>query len=226
MKRPIRWLAAAYLAVLALWLILSGVSLAKSAWYAHKGMKTQTELAWQDLTGVGVQELEGQGEGVWYVSTDTDPKLHWTAPNPEGIYLETVELRVEQLTPGQAVVLYWKEPGQADFSAAQIVYAQKVADGVYRFDLGRCVVSEIRLDPDSVGGVTTRFNGVTQNPAEGWYTAFVPTATDLVLGLLVPPVAVAVLWELWAILEPEPFRESARIARRKPRGGSAFKKEK
>ena len=46
MKRPIRWLAAAYLAVLALWLIFGGVSLAKSAWYAHKGMKAQTELAW------------------------------------------------------------------------------------------------------------------------------------------------------------------------------------
>ena len=219
MKRPIRWLAAAYLAVLALWLILSGVSLGKSAWYAHKGMKAQTELAWQDLTGVGVQELEGQGEGVWYVSTDTDPQLHWTAPNPEGIYLETVELRVEQLTPGQAVVLYWKEPGQADFSAAQMVYAQKVADGVYRFDLGGCVVSEIRLDPDSVGGVTTRFNGVTLNPSEGWYTAFVPTATGLVLGLLAPPVAVAVLWELWAILEPEPFRATPRNSHRKGSGG-------
>ena len=75
MKRPIRWLAAAYAAVLALWLILGGVSLGKNAWYAHKGMKAQTELAWQDLTGVGVQELEGQGEGVWYVSTDTDPQL-------------------------------------------------------------------------------------------------------------------------------------------------------
>lgn len=219
MKRPIRWLAAAYLAVLALWLILSGVSLGKSAWYAHKGMKTQTELAWQNLTGVGVQELEGEEEGVWYVSTDTDPQLHWTAPNPEGIYLETVELRVEQFTPGQAVVLYWKEPGQADFSAAQMVYAQKVADGVYRFDLGGCVVSEIRLDPDSVGGVTTRFNGVTLNPAEGWYTAFVPTATGLVLGLLAPPVAVAVLWELWAILEPEPFRATPRNSHRKGSGG-------
>ena len=219
MKRPIRWLAAAYLVVLALWLILSGVSLGKSAWYAHKGMKTQTELAWQDLTGVGVQELEGQGEGVWYVSTDTDPQLHWTAPNPEGIYLETVELRVEQLTPGQAVVLYWKEPGQADFSAAQMVYAQKTADGAYHFDLGGCVVSEIRLDPDSVGGVTTRFNGVTLNPAEGWYTAFVPTATGLVLGLLAPPVAVAVLWELWAILEPEPFRATPRNSHRKGSGG-------
>lgn len=219
MKRPIRWLAAAYLAVLALWLILSGVSLAKSAWYAHKGMKTQTELAWQNLTGVGVQELEGQGEGVWYVSTDTDPQLHWTAPNPEGIYLETVELRVEQLTPGQAVVLYWKAPGQADFSAAQMVYAQKTADGAYHFDLGGCVVSEIRLDPDSVGGVTTRFNGVTLNPAEGWYTAFVPTATGLVLGLLAPPVAVAVLWELWAILEPEPFRATPRNSHRKGSGG-------
>lgn len=226
MKRPIRWLAAAYAAVLALWLILGGVSLAKGTWYAHKGMKAQTELAWQDLTAVGVQELEGQGEGVWYVSTDTDPQLHWIAPNPEGTYLETVELRMEQLTPGQAVVLYWKAPGQADFSAAQMVYAQKTAYGVCRFDLDGCVVSEIRLDPDSLGGVTTRFDGVTLNPAEGWYTAFVPTATGLVLGLLAPPVIVAVLWELWAVLEPEPFRESAHIARQKPRGGSAFKKEK
>ena len=119
MKRPIRWLAAAYLAVLAPCLIRRGGSLGNNAGYPHKGMKAQTELAWQDLTGVGVQELEGQGEGVWYVSTDTDPQLHWIAPNPEGIYLETVELRMEQLTPGQAVVLYWKAPGQADFSAAQ-----------------------------------------------------------------------------------------------------------
>lgn len=207
MKRPIRWLAAAYLAVLALWLLLSGVSLGKSAWYTHRGMKAETSLAWSDLTGVGVQKLEDQGEGDWYVSTDTDPQLHWSVPNPEGVYLETVELRMEQLAPGQAVVLYWKAPGQADFSAAQMVYAQKTADGVYSFDLGGRVVSEIRLDPDSVGGVTTRFNGVTLNPAKGWYAAFVPTATGLVLGLLAPPVLVAVLWELRAVLEPEPFKK-------------------
>lgn len=218
MNRPIRWLAAAYLAVLALWVILGGVSLGKSAWYTHKGMKTETSLAWSDLTGVGVQELEDQGEGDWYVSTDTDPQLHWSAPNPEGVYLETVELRMEQLTPGQAVVLYWKAPGQTEFSAAQMVYAQKTADGAYRFDLGGRVVSELRLDPDSVGGVTTRFDGVTLNPAEGWYTAFVPSATGFVLGLLVPPVLVAVLWELWAVLEPAPFRATPRNSHRKGSG--------
>ena len=187
-------LLAGWLAAILLWLLVWLGGGVQTLFYLCRGQAGTQQLAPDDWALSSLVETENPvtGEAGWLVSTDTDPKLHWTAPNPEGIYLETVELRVEQLTPGQAVVLYWKEPGQADFSAAQMVYAQKVADGVYRFDLGRCVVSEIRLDPDSVGGVTTRFNGVTLNPAEGWYTAFVPTATDLVLGLLVPRVSVGV----------------------------------
>ena len=205
MKRPIRWLAAAYLAVLAIWIVSGAADLGKSVWYARRGMKPQTTLSWQELTGVGVQEIEGPEPGVWYVSTDTDPQLHWPAPSPEGVYLEAVDLYMEQLTPGQAVVLYWKAPGQADYSPARMVYAERTAGGAYRFDLGGCVAAEIRLDPDSVGGVTTRFDGVTLNPVRPWYAAFLPTATGLVLGLLIPPLAVAALWELRAVFAPDPF---------------------
>ncbi len=203
MKHTKRWLAAAYLAALALWLLAGIFQLAKGAWYDSQGLRVRQTLGWEDLTAVSVQQVDTGQDGLWYVSTDSDPQLHWTG----SAYLETVELDMYHATPGLSVVLYWREPGQTDFSSQNAVYAEKNGEGCYVFDLGGRRVEEIRIDPDSLGGVVTRFDGVVLNPERAWYTAFAPTAAGVLLFAVLPLVAVAALREVWAILEPAPFQK-------------------
>lgn len=124
--------------------------------------------------------------------------MHWSG----NAYLETVELDAVHTTPSLSVVLYWREPGQVDFSSRQSVYAVQTEPGKYRFDLGGRQVEEIRIDPDSIGGVITRFDGVRLNPDRPWYEAFKPTTTGVVLFAVLPLAAAACVWEVRAVLEP------------------------
>lgn len=195
MKARKSWFVIAYLAAMAVWLLGGVWSLAKGMYYENKGLRLHQTLSWQDLTTLSIKQLEREDSEIWYVSTDTDPQLHWTG----NAYLEQVDLQVEHTTPGLSVVLYWREPGQADFSEKQSVYAVQMQNGSYRFDLGGRQVEEIRIDPDSVGGVITRFDGVQLNPQTPWYQAFVPTTAGVLLFFILPLVAVAVLQELTAV---------------------------
>ncbi|GKI15862.1 hypothetical protein CE91St44_23470 [Oscillospiraceae bacterium] len=203
MKKKHRWLAAAYAAALAVWLLLGCAGLARGAWYEAKGLRPHAELGWQDLESRSIRAYESEEPGVWYVSTDADPQLLWR----RDAYLETVVLRMQRAAPGHAPVLYWKDPGQADFSEGKSVYAVETAPGEYTFRLGGRRVSEVRLDPDSVGGIVTRFDGVELNPAGAWYRAFAPGWGGLLLFLALPPLAVALAAELRALFaRPKRFR--------------------
>ena len=203
MKQTKRWIAVSYLAAVILWVILCVSSLVRGAWYESQGLRLHQELAWQDLSVQSMEPIETGKEGFWYVSTDGDPQIHWTG----NAYLETVELDVLHTTPGLSVVLYWREPGQADFSSRQSVYAVQTEQGKYRFDLGGKQVEEIRIDPDSVGGVITRFDGVELNPAKPWYEAFKPTTTGMVLFAVLPLAAAAAVWEGCSILKTLSFKK-------------------
>lgn len=196
MKTKKGWFALAYVLATAVWILGGFWTLAKGVYYEHKGMRVHQTLSWQELEPVSIKRLDSQEPGIWYVSTDTDPQLHWTG----NIYLEQVDLKIQHTTPGLSVVLYWREPGQADFSEQQSVYAVQTADGMYRFDLGGKRVEEIRIDPDSVGGVITRFDGVVLNPQTSWYEAFLPTTTGVMLFLILPLLAVALAQEIKAML--------------------------
>ena len=149
---------------------LGCLRLAKTAWYSRQGLAETRTLAWRQLSAVGLREYDAGREGLWYISTDSDPQLLWAGE----AYIDTVRLNVRHQTPPQGVVLYWKTPGQADFSPRQSVYAVQTGEGEYTFDLGGVRVSELRIDPDSLGGVITRFDGVTLNPPRPWYQVFLP----------------------------------------------------
>ena len=122
----------------------------------------------------------------WYLSTSNDPHIFWQGRG----YLRTVRLEVEhRLAPG-AVALYYLTPGQTDYSESQKVYA-RVVDGGYEFDLGGRVVTGLRIDPDSLGGIPTYFTGVTLNPARLWLLDLVPDGGQWLLLLLAPAFAAA-----------------------------------
>ena len=46
----------------------------------------------------------------------------------------------------------------------------------------------LRIDPDSVGGVPTRLDGVALNPVQPWYLRFVPNGGQWLLLLFAPAV--------------------------------------
>lgn len=195
MTKAFKGLAAAYAAALAVWLLLGCGALARGAFYGAKGLRFQGEVGWEQLSSQSVKLYETGEAGVWYVSTDTDPQLLWR----QEAYLDTVVLRIQRQRPGHAPVLYWKAPGQADFSEGKSAYAVETAPGEYTFRLGGRHVSEVRLDPDSVGGVVTRFDGLEINPARPWYEAFAPHWGGLLLFLALPPLGLAVLAEVRAL---------------------------
>ena len=186
-KKLLRALAAAWAAALAAWLVFGCVRLAKAAWYEAKGLAGPRALALEDFDPVGVQPYDTGEEGPWFISTDGDPQLLWQGQ----AYLDAVWLLAEHQSPPQAVMLYWKTPGQADFSPRQSVYGVEDAPGVYVFELGGVRVSELRIDPDSVGGVPTRLVGVELNAPRPWFLAFVPDGGQWLLLLFGPVLAAA-----------------------------------
>ena len=136
----------------------------------------------------------------WYLSTDNDPHILWEG---EQAYVETVRLQVEQLLPPGSVMLYYLKPGQTDYRETQKVFAWQDTDGSYVFELGGITVSGLRIDPDSVGGVTTRLTGVELNRPTAWYLRFVPSGGQWILLLFGPAVAAAFLSLLRQILRGE-----------------------
>ena len=145
--KKLRPLLLAWAAGLAIWLLLGCASLAKTAWHARQGLAATQSLSLEDFTPVGIEPYDAGEEGPWYISTDGDAQLLWQGD----AYLNTVWLFIEHESPPQAVMLYWKTPGQADFSPRQSVYGTLTAPDVYTFDLGGVRVSEVRIDPDSQG---------------------------------------------------------------------------
>lgn len=190
--KKLRPLLLAWAAGLGIWLVLGCASLAKTAWYARQGLAATQSLSLEDFTPVGIQPYDAGEEGPWYISTDGDAQLLWQGD----AYLNTVWLFIEHESPPQAVMLYWKTPGQTDFSPRQSVYGTLTAPDVYTFDLGGVRVSEVRIDPDSQGGVVTRLDGVVYNPDLSPLAAFVPGGGAALLLLLAPPAALAVVCQL------------------------------
>ena len=171
--KKLRPLLIAWAAGLALWLLLGCVSLAKTAWYAGQGLAATQSLTAEDFTPVGIQPYDAGEEGPWYISTDGDPQLLWQGE----AYLDTVWLFCgarKAPPPGGDALLEKRRAQTGLLPPGQSVYGVQTAPGVYSFDLGGVKVSEVRIDPDSQGGVVTRLDGVVFDPDLSPLAAFLP----------------------------------------------------
>ena len=137
-------------------------------------------------------------EPGWYLSTDNDPHIIWRGE----AWLETVELDAVHYLPPGSVALYYLRPGQTEYSETQKVFARVSGENQYTFDLGGLTVTGLRIDPDSVGGVPTRLDGVVLNPVQPWYLRFVPNGGQWLLLLFAPAVGAA-----FACLAVDVFRK-------------------
>lgn len=193
-----RLVAAAYLLALAAWLAHGAGALVQGAWYAHRGQAPSVVLAPQDLELSSLVPYEGDDGPVegCLVSTDSDPHLFWR----HEAWVDTVTLDVGQNKPAGGVELYYLLPGQQEFTANQVVYPSRDAQGRYVFELGGKLVAGLRVDPDSVGGVVTQFRGMAVNPHHAWYRHFVPSAGQGLLLLALPLLAAALVAEIASLL--------------------------
>lgn len=190
-RRTIKLLAFCVLAILAVWLGLVLVGAAQTVWYREKGLYETVTLGLEDMTLTAIKpyDKDTPPEETWFVSTDSDPQMLWEGE----AYLNRVVLKVEHSRPGNGVELYYRLAGQEDFSQRQIIYARQNSEGWYEFDLRGKLVSGIRIDPDSEGGVLTRFEGVELNALWPWQERMVPTPGQAMVLLCLPVVAAAVI---------------------------------
>ncbi|MDD4850240.1 MAG: hypothetical protein PHO10_06015 [Gemmiger sp.] len=216
-QSPARLLGLCYLLAGLGWFFYCLLGCGVMLYHKASGDMPQLTLSARDLTMesfVNYNDLEWQtapepGDD-WYLSTDNDPKLYWEAAGEVPVYLETVRLNALHRLPAGSVALYYRLPGQTEYTEAQKVYAACTGEGEYTFDLGGRMVAALRVDPDSVGGVPTRFTGLVLNPTGAWFLRFWPTGGAWLLLLGLPALAAALLGEARGIrgfLERKPGKE-------------------
>lgn len=190
-RRTIKRLAALYLAAAVLFLLGCGVGCARGAYYRGRGLAGHRTLTAENVTYQSIRPYDTDipaGE-TWFVSTDTDPQLLWEGD----AWVERVVLHVQQHKPATGVELYYRAAEQTEFDTRHVVYGVPDGSGGYVFDLRGQHVSGLRIDPDSVGGVLTKFDGVELNAPRPWWKALVPTGAEGVL-LALAPLTLAALW--------------------------------
>lgn len=186
-------LLAGWLAAILIWLLVWCAGGAQTLFYLCRGLAGTQELAPGDWTLSSLVETENPvtGEDGWLVSTDTDPRMEWTGER----FVSTVTLTMSSLRPTGAVVLYYKTPGQTDYSVEQMVYAQKTGPDTYEFSLGGKYVTALRIDPASNGAVFLKPGTVVLDRPGGWLRCLVPHGLQWMVLLAAGPV-LAALWRL------------------------------
>ena len=192
--RPQQLLILAYAAAVIVWLVYVLVGSAVMLNHKADGTMVTRTLTADDLefeSFVNYDDDEWHTAPVdepgWYLSTDNDPHIIWRGE----AWLETVELDAVHYLPPGSVALYYLRPGQTEYSETQKVFARVSGENQYTFDLGGLTVTGLRIDPDSVGGVPTRLDGVVLNPVQPWYLRFVPNGGQWLLLLFAPAVGAA-----------------------------------
>lgn len=186
-------LLAGWLAAILIWLLVWCAGGAQTLFYLCRGQAGTQEIAPGDWALSSLLEAENPvtGEGGWLVSTDTDPRMEWTGER----FVSTVTLTLSSLRPTGAVVLYYKTPGQADYSVQQMVYAQKTGEDTYEFSLGGKYVTALRIDPASSGAVFLKPGTAVLDRPGGWLRCLVPHGLQWMVLLAAGPV-LAALWRL------------------------------
>ena len=186
-------LLAGWLAAILLWLLVWLGGGVQTLFYLCRGQAGTQQLAPDDWALSSLVETENPvtGEDGWLVSTDTDPRVEWTGER----YVSTVTITLSSLRTTGAVVMYYKTPGQTDYSVQQMVYAQKTGEATYEFSLGGQYVTALRIDPASSGAVFLKPGTAVIDPPGSWLRRLVPNGLQWMALLAAGPV-LAALWRL------------------------------
>lgn len=196
MKNTKKLFALCYLAAAALWLLYGTFGTGRMLLKQKSGqmqnvLLSADELQMESFIHYSVKEwlVPPDDDPNWYLSTDSDPQLLWEGE----AFVENVVLYARHYLPPGSVTLYYRTPGQTDYSEMQKIYASLDGEGVYRFDLDGKEVVGLRIDPDSLGGIPTLFGGVELNAPEPFWKHYLPDGGQVLALLALPALAAALV---------------------------------
>ena len=191
----------AYLAALAVWVVLGAFHLGSDSLARAQGRLTEETMAATDWQLVG---LTPNDDGT-LTTVDGDPQM--ILEDVSGRVVRTVSYNVEFDGDSREMCLYYTTKTGEPYSQDRRVFPKVLADGTYVYTLPRTQIVALRLDPCSPDenktvGLTFTPQSITLNAAStlpGGADYFIPTWYQL-FGLIVyPALAAAALDWLWAV---------------------------
>ena len=182
----------AYLAALAVWVVLGAFHLGSDSLARAQGRLTEETMAATDWQLVG---LTPNDDGT-LTTVDGDPQM--ILEDVSGRVVRTVSYNVEFDGDSREMCLYYTTKTGEPYSQDRRVFPKVLADGTYVYTLPRTQIVALRLDPCSPDenktvGLTFTPQSITLNAAStlpGGADYFIPTWYQL-FGLIVYPALAA-----------------------------------
>lgn len=193
----------AYLAALAVWVVLGAFHLGSDSLAHAQGRLTEETMAVTDWQLVGLT----QNEDGTLTTVDGDPQM--ILENVDGRVVRTISYTAQFDGEAREMCLYYTTKVGEDYSADRRVFPQSVGEGRYIYTLPRTSLAALRLDPCSPEEnktVTLAVRDITLNAADtlpAVWQYFVPTWYQAFCLVLYPALAAAAVSMIFAALKKE-----------------------
>lgn len=191
----------AYLAALAVWVVLGAFHLGSDSLARAQGRLTEETMAAADWQLVG---LTPNDDGT-LTTVDGDPQM--ILENVDGRVVRTISYTAQFDGEAREMCLYYTTKVGEDYSADRRVFPQSVGEGRYIYTLPRTSLAALRLDPCSPEEnktVTLAVRDITLNAADtlpAVWQYFVPTWYQAFCLVLYPALAAAAVSMIFAVLK-------------------------
>ena len=193
----------AYLAALAVWVVLGAFHLGSDSLAHAQGRLTGETMAVTDWQLVGLT----QNEDGTLTTVDGDPQM--ILENVDGRVVRTISYTAQFDGEAREMCLYYTTKIGEDYSADRRVFPQSLGSGQYVYTLPRTSLAALRLDPCSPEEnktVTLAVRDITLNAADtlpAVWQYFVPTWYQAFCLVLYPALAAAAVSMIFAVLKKE-----------------------
>ena len=193
----------AYLAALAVWVVLGAFHLGSDSLARAQGRLTEETMAATDWQLVG---LTPNDDGT-LTTVDGDPQM--ILENVGDRVVRTISYTAQFDGEAREMCLYYTTKVGEDYSADRRVFPQSVGEGRYIYTLPRTSLAALRLDPCSPEEnktVTLAVRDITLNAADtlpAVWQYFVPTWYQAFCLVLYPALAAAAASMIFAVLKKE-----------------------
>lgn len=202
-KKNKRWMVpvAFYLLALLIYVASCFVLWARDAVNLQDGLLNRRQLWLEDFTLVSVLQLATVDGKQSFVSTDSDPQLHYL-PNTAFRVNRVVFSATATSKPSGEIALYYTTQTGDDFSEDKKIWAKQNQNGDWYFDLWGRKITGLRLDPDTSGGVVWHVNSIVLNEKIPPADYFIPSARAVFALVFFPPLVAAGLLEVLSAVSP------------------------
>lgn len=181
----------AYLAALAVWVVLGAFHLGSDSLARAQGRLTGETMAVTDWQLVGLT----QNEDGTLTTVDGDPQM--ILENVDGRVVRTISYTAQFDGEAREMCLYYTTKVGEDYSADRRVFPRSVGEGRIIYTLPRTSLAALRLDPcspEESKAVTLTMSSITLNAADTlphFWQYFVPSWYQAFCLVLYPALAAA-----------------------------------